>query len=168
MLASLQIGLHFRCYKAVSHVAVSYSMSLLQADLPSEDEADDDYDPTRDDKVDDTGPVKAKQTGTKRRRGSAMHPQAPANKLGVEVETSEHADRDNPAELAKRSKVNQLWAQLNKGKTPQPTATALKQQSAPALDAALPGAESHKQFSLAAFCRPVPKKQKAGSDAVSC
>lgn len=144
-------------------------MSLLHADLPSEDEADDDYDPTRDDKADDTGRVKGKQTGTKRRRGSAMYPEALADISGVEIETSEHVNAgDTPAELAKRSKVDQLWAQLNKGKTLQPTATAVKQQSAPKLDAAVPGNESQKQFSLAAFCRPVPKKQKAGSDAVSC
>ena len=144
-------------------------MSLLQADLPSEDEADEDYDPTRDDKTDDTGPVKGKQTGIKRRRGSAMYPEAAANKSGVEIETSEHVDDgDTPAKLAKRNQVDHLWAQLNKGKTLQPIATAVKQQSAPALHAAAPGADSHKQFSLAAFCRPVPKKQKAGSDAVSC
>ena len=143
-------------------------MSLLQADLPSEDEADDDYDPTSDGKADDTGPVKGKQTGTKRRRGSALYPEASAAESGVEV-VSEHVDAgDTPAELAKSSKVDQLWAQLNKGKTPQPAATAVKQQSAPALDAVVPGAESQKQFSLAAFCRPVPKKQKAGSDTVSC
>lgn len=143
-------------------------MSLLQADLPSEDEADNDYDPTTDDKADDTGPIKGKQTGTKRRRGSAMYPGASADESGVEVQTSELVDdTDTPAELAKRSKVDQLWAQLNKGRTPQPTATAVKQKSAPALDAVAPGAESHKQLSLSAFCRPVPKKQKAGSDAVS-
>lgn len=144
-------------------------MSLLQADLPSEDEADDDYDPTSDDKADDKGPRNGKQTGTKRRRGSALYPETSADKSGLDVETTEHVDDgDTPAELAKKSKVNQLWAQLNKGKTPQPAAPAVKQQPAPALDAAAPRAESHKQFNLAAFCRPVPKKQKAGSDAVSC
>lgn len=143
-------------------------MSLLQADLPSEDEADDDYDPTSDDKADDKG-ANGKQTGTKRRRGSALYPEVSADKSGLDVETTEHVDdSDTPAELAKKSKVDQLWAQLNKGKAPQPTATAVEQPSAPALDAAAPIAESHKQFSLAAFCRPVPKKQKAGSDAVSC
>ena len=141
-------------------------MSLLQADLPSEDEADDDYDPTSDDKADDKSARNGRQTGTKRRRGSALYPE---DKSGLDVETTEHVDdSDTPAELAKKSKVDQLWAQLNKGKAPQPTATAVKQTPAPALDAAAPVAESHKQFNLAAFCRPVPKKQKAGSDAVSC
>ena len=143
-------------------------MSLLQADLPSEDEADDDYDPTRDDKIDDKLPVKGKQTGTKRRRGSVTYQEASADTSAGEPETTRGEDDHTPAELAKRSKVEQLWAQLNKGKTPRPTATAAKQHSGAApLAIAVPTAGTQKQFSLAAFCRPVPKKHKADSDAVS-
>ena len=143
-------------------------MSLLQADLPSEDEADDDYDPTRHDKSDDIGPVKGKQTGTKRRRGSVMYPEASADTSAVDDTTEDVGDGNTPAELAKKSKVNQLWAQLNKGKTRKPTATAVKQHpEAAALDAAAADISGQKQFSLAAFCRPVPKKQKTDSDAVS-
>lgn len=143
-------------------------MSLLQADLPSEDEADDDYDPTHDDKTDDTVRGKGKQTGTKRRRGSGTYPEASADNSAMEAETTGNTGGHDPAELAKICKVDQLWAQLNKGKTAQPTTAAAKQHSkAAALDAVAPGAGTHKQFSLAAFCRPVPKKQKIDSDAVS-
>lgn len=143
-------------------------MSLLQGDLPSEDEADDDYDPTEDDKTDDKAPVKGQQTGTKRRRGSATYQEASIDTSAGEAETTGNADGHTLAELAKRSKIDHLWAQLNTGKTPQPNATAAKQHSeAAALNTAEPTTGTQKQFSLAAFCRPVSKKQKAGSDAVS-
>lgn len=143
-------------------------MSLLQVDLPSEDEADDDYDPTKDDKTDDKAPVKGKQNGTKRRRGSATYQEASVDTSAGDAETAGNADGHTPAELAKRSKIDQLWAQLNTGKNPQPTATAAKQHSeAAALDTAAPTTGAQKQFSLTAFCRPVPKTQNAGSDAVS-
>lgn len=143
-----------------------FGMSLLQAELPSEDEGDDDYDPARDEK-DGAGPAKAKQAGTKRRRGSVAYPEAPAQEAAFD-EAPEHVDKvDSPATLAKKGKVDQLWAQLNKGKPPPATVTALRKDPEAAIsDTAMPAAAGSKQFNLAAFCRPVPKKQKIDSDAV--
>ena len=143
-------------------------MSLLQADLPSEDEADDDYDPARDDK-DEVGPAKAKQSGAKRRRGSVAYPEGSAKESASDIEAPEHIDEfDSPATFAKKSKVDQLWAQLNKGKAPQGTATALRKEPEAAVpNTATPVAAGSKHFNLAAFCRPIPKKQKVDSDSAS-
>ena len=147
-------------------------MSLLHADLPSDDEADDDYDPSRDDKADEDGQTKAKgkNTGTKRRRGSAAYPGAPeAETPDAELNENDVAV-ETPASLAKKGKVDQLWAQLNKGKeVAQPAKTLLPSTIAEeAQTQALVQPPLSKQpFSLASICRPVQKAQKAGSDTVS-
>ena len=147
-------------------------MSLLHADLPSDDEADDDYDPSRDDKADEDGQTKAKgkNTGTKRRRGSAAYPGAPeAETPDAELNENDVAV-ETPASLAKKGKVDQLWAQLNKGKqVAQPAKTLLPSTIAEeAQTQSLVQPPLSKQpFSLASICRPVQKAQKAGSDTVS-
>lgn len=144
-------------------------MSLLHADLPSDDEADDDYDPSRDDKADEDGQTKAKgkNTGTKRRRGSAAYPGAPeAETPDAELNENDVAV-ETPASLAKKGKVDQLWAQLNKGKqVAQPAKTLLPSTIAEeAQTQSLVQPPLSKQpFSLASICRPVQKAQKAGSD----
>ena len=143
-------------------------MSLLQADLPSEDEADDDYNPAKDDRDDATAQAKAKQTNAKRRRGSAAYTEASADvadALQLNEDTDEVA---TPTDAAKKSKADRLWTQLNKGRPPKASAIGTKKESAsvtPGLTAQ-PAAGS-KVVNLAAFCRPVPKKQKLDSDAVS-
>ena len=139
-------------------------MSLLHADLPSEDEADDDYDPSRDDKADEAG----RQKIAKRRRGSAAYPDT-SQVDDLEPEPSiERPERDNPSSFAKKAKVDQLWAQLNKGKTTaQPAKAPVKEAAQPAEAALMQHASGSQPLSLAAICRPVTKKQKADSDTVS-
>ncbi|DBA67503.1 TPA: hypothetical protein ACH3X2_001783 [Trebouxia sp. C0005] len=133
-------------------------MSLLHADLPSEDEADDDYDPSRDDKADKAG----RQKIAKRRRGSAAYPDTPK----VEDDEPEPGiDRDNASSLAKKAKIDQLWAQLNEGKaTSQPAKAPVKKAPQSSEVALLQQASGSQPLSLAAICRPVTKKQKADSD----
>ncbi len=136
-------------------------MSLLHADLPSEDEADDDYDPSRDDKADEAG----RQKIAKRRRGSAAYPDTPQADDNEPEPSIERPERDNPSSLAKKAKVDQLWAQLNKGKA---TAKAPMKEAAQSAEAApMHQASESQPLSLAAICRPVTKKQKADSDTVS-
>ena len=141
-------------------------MSLLHADLPSEDEADDDYDPSRDDKADEAG--RQKSATAKRRRGSAAYPDTPQVDDDEPEPGIERPERDNESSLAKKAKVDQLWAQLNKGKaTSQPAKAPVKEAAQSAEVALMQQASGSQPLSLAAICRPVTKKQKVDSDTVS-
>ena len=142
-------------------------MSLLLADLPSEDEADDDYDPSNDAKTDETVQAKTSHTGAKRRRGSAAYPQA----SGIDDDESDHSEQrlesSTPASLAKKAKVDQLWAQLNKGKAmAKPAQVAITEVPKAETMPAQQEAAAKQPLSLAAICRPVTKKQKIASDVV--
>lgn len=139
-------------------------MSLLHADLPSEDEADDDYDPSRDDKADEAGQHKLRAVA-KRRRGSAAYPDTPQLDDNDTEPSIERPEKDNPSSLAKKAKVDQLWAQLNKGKATSQPAKALVQEAAQSAEApSMQQASGSQPLSLSAICRPVTKKQKADSD----
>lgn len=145
-------------------------MSLLHADLPSEDEADDDYDPSRDNTADEAGQAKPKaaHNGAKRRRGSAAYPDASPLEIDELGSTDEPPTVDTPLSLAKKAKVDDLWAQLNKGKIAAQPAKAAVQDAAQIADTgpAQQAAPTKKPISLAAICRPVTKTQKADSDVV--
>ena len=139
-------------------------MSLLHADLPSEDEADDDYDPSRDDKADEAG----RQKIAKRCRGSAAYPDTPQVDDDEPEPGIERPERDNASSLAKKAKVDQLWAHLNKGKaTSQPAKAPVNEAAQSAEVALMQQASGSQPLSLAAICRPVTKKQKVDSDTVS-
>ena len=140
-------------------------MSLLQADLPSEDEADDDYDPSKDKTGDEAG-AKGRQTGTKRRRGSIAYPEASVEDEPDTEPASSIAENNTPANARAKDKADQLWSQLNKASAKAPPVKATEPGTASAQEA--PSAASSKQaFNLSNVCRPVSKKQKAGSDTVS-
>ena len=138
-------------------------MSLIHADLPSEDEADDDYDPSHDPA---DGTVEKAKTGTKRRRGNAEWPGTPKGDKS-KATTSESLETDTSLSVAKKQEIDQLWAQLNKGKglanRAKPVIAEPVEQKALHLKQA---ATAQEPLSLAAICRPVTKKAKAGNDVV--
>ena len=145
-------------------------MSLLQADLPSEDEADDDYDPSKDKTGDEAG-TKGRQTGIKRRRGSTAYPEASVEDEPDTEPAFRVAEDNTSANALAKDKADHLWSQLNKAeaKAPPVKATEPGTELGTASAQEAPSAASSKQpFNLSNVCRPISKKQKAGSDTVSC
>lgn len=132
--------------------------NILSAQLPSDDEADDDYDPTVDktaekqDLIQQEKPVQAKP---KRKRGALLHGDESADE---EEEEEQPAVPTDPIALAKRRKAMAAWEALsgNKEGCPAPTPVAAPTQPA-----------GSKSLSLAALCKPAPKKNaKARADMV--
>ena len=145
--------------------------SLNAANLPSDDEEDDDYDPTEAQLAEDKiGKPKTSQSAKKRRRGpTANLTEAEAGDQVEHLDLEELADAETPASTAKKAKVDDMWAQLNKGKAPKKSAatssTAAAQVPAEPAENTAPAAKA--SISLAAFCRPVASTRKADSDVVS-
>lgn len=145
--------------------------SLNAANLPSDDEEDDDYDPTEAQLAEDKiGKPKASQSAKKRRRGGTANlTEAEAGDQAENLDLEELADVETPAATAKKAKVDDMWAQLNKGKAPKQSAAASSAAAAqvPAEPAENTAPAAKATISLAAFCRPVASTRKADSDAVS-
>ena len=132
--------------------------TLATADLPSDEEEDEDYNPERD--PDKGDPAQTSTSGvilkqTKRRRGGAFAPDIDAG-AGTGVVEDAPGPREpqmNSREAAKKAKVDAIWSQL-KGLSRTPL-----QQGGTAKPAA--------PFSLAALCRPVADRTKtAGGNKV--
>ena len=144
--------------------------SLNAANLPSDDEEDDDYDPSRDElaSADNVGKAKGSQSNKKRRRGgTASVPDLQTGDPPEDTGLGEFEDTETPLTSAKKAKVDLLWAQLNKGKAPkQPAVTSSKATAQEATPVAPDTAPVAKPISLASFCRPVASTRKADSDAV--
>lgn len=141
--------------------------SLNAAQLPSDDEEDDDYDPTGEElsAAGTSKRSKGNQSNKKRRRGDTASVPEPEADETADQGLDELADAETPGNSAKKAKVDQLWAQLNKGKaSKQPAGThGSTPEPVQAVQQDLPAA---KAISLAAFCRPVASKTKADGDAV--
>lgn len=144
--------------------------SLNAANLPSEDEEDDDYNPTGEEvsAADKASKSQSKQSIKKRRRGviTSVPELEPGNET-VDPASEELADAEVPVNSAKKAKFDQLWAQLNSVKAPKQSSaiTGSAAQLKPSLKSpsAMPAAKS---VSLAAVCRPVASRKKADSDVV--
>ena len=136
--------------------------SLNAASLPSDDEEDDDYDPTLDNTAET---AKAKQKNGKRGRGGAREPDAAE---GIEaLQDEDLAEAEIPANPAKKAKLDQLWTSLNQSKAPKQSSITNSTASAQDATPAKTAQPAPKPFSLAAVCRPVATTRKADSDAVS-
>lgn len=129
--------------------------NIMSADLPSEDEEDQDYDPTVDKTAEREDLVQHPKAAksAKRTRGALLH-NDPED--GADDDDDQEQDLPNdPASLAKRRKAMEAWAALNGGNPTPPAADPVKD------------AVPRKPLNLAALCKKVPKKDAKGrADAV--
>lgn len=130
--------------------------NIVSAQLPSEDEEDDDYDPTLDKTAEKEDLLQQPKPAakSKRTRGALLHQEDAGDEDDLEDEEQLDLPTD-PASLAKRRKAMEAWASLNGGATAR---TAPAQAEAPA---------TKKPLNLAALCKPAPKKDvKSRADMV--
>lgn len=143
--------------------------NILSAQLPSDDEADDDYDPTIDktaEKEDLVQQEKPGQAKPKRKRGVLLHGDASADEQEEEDEPDIPTD---PISLAKRRKAMAAWEALNGGKSTTKSAPEVADETPAAAPNAAPSSTQPpaKPLSLAALCKPAPKKNaKSRADQV--
>lgn len=119
--------------------------TLATANLPSDDEEDQDFVP---DEVDSEDETRKKQKPKRKRRVRGVAATAESDDDGDEAEEAPPArPAISEAKLAeKKAKIDEMWASLNTSK---------------------PAAKASQPLNLAALCKPVAKPKKGGADTVS-
>lgn len=141
---------------------------FLNANLPSDDEEDDNYDPTKDataEKQDLLVPASKTQAGSsKRKRGVVGADSALADDGEGDAEDEEDDDGPlTPRSAAKKAKAAAVWEQLKLASGVSSKSSAAPQSTGGVAGAAQPHLIS-KNVNLASLCRPVKQQKKPDAD----